>query len=852
MATAEEEPQKPTLVVHPIAGGDALPRPGTTPVSCLSTVDPVPLPLHSMEVKPSKEEHENEDENDENGSTTTPSQPPFPIPSHGSSQRVPPSSLLSRSPRGMRQGAGGGGGGEKSGSARGGEAGAAAEGEAARQDRISAPPPPPPLSPSWRSASPVARGRRTRAYTTTTITAAAAAPPRSSSPRVGSPSPVPLIRGGGGGGNGTTIRPGLLPTATSTPLPFLPGGVDGLRFQPPSPPPLMHLISPASSARSSFGSLPTSSAFSLRVGMVSSTSPVAGGSPSARGRHHLSASGAGGGSRSSSRGPGVGGEGSLSLHLVASSPMKGMLGGVVASNTGVTGMVGSGGIYRTGPTMYAPVVDITDKQGLKFRLSSKVLGRGASGEVRLGLSHMGAIVAVKIVEVLVASSTDVPGSPSGPPLSPSSTTTGGGGNTGSTPPATPLVAATPMSERAKALQRRRLQRKGIASEANVQQAMDALLGEIHMLSRLRHSCIVGYIGAVVEEGRRFMLIMEYTSGGSLKKVLDLFADSLTPDQAIGYLKDVLHGLVYLHSQRIVHRDVKPENVLLSVSGGCKLIDFGISKQVSAATRGGVGEGSMHVDGTPFYMAPEAFREGGKGVTAKADIWSFGIMLAQVWTRHLPWPENISPMTIAFHLSRNTEGFRPEPRYHSSPPASPFLGRGTTSITTPAMMGSQSASAFSNPSNSPTPTAGGGGSTSTCPGSKAGWIMGEEVMEVFRACTQRDPDQRPTATALLQMPLFKQPVPLSSRVVWSAAAGGGGTMGGGGVGVPSPSGTPLRPPMMMMMTGTPAGLRRMDSIPTAVPSPSSVSGLEAEPSIPSASVSHLSFYPPPTPRVTSRG
>lgn len=353
--------------------------------------------------------------------------------------------------------------------------------------------------------------------------------------------------------------------------------------------------------------------------------------------------------------------------LISPTRMPSVIPGSPAMNEAAAAAAAGGGGSEGGIPPGAPKApvaeDITSKQGLRFRLSPKVLGRGASGEVRLGLSHMGALVAVKIIEMVVQ------------------------GTASAGAAAAPAAPAGGMSERAKMIQRRRLMRKGIASEEHAKETLRSLSGEIEMLSRLRHTCIVGYIGSIMEPGKPLMLVMEYTSGGSLQKLLDLFGE-LSAEQAVGYLKDVLHGLVYLHSQNIVHRDVKPENVLVSVSGGCKLIDFGISQQVSVATR------AVKVDGTPFYMAPEAFAG---NVTAKSDMWSFGVMLAEVFTREKPWPPNTNPVSIGYQLSHN-KNFRPVVQNGALPP---------------------------------------------------------EAQEIFDACTQHDPKLRPTAHSVLQMPLFSQ-------------------------------------------------------------------------------------------------
>mmetsp|Transcript_70687 Transcript_70687/g.197513 ORF Transcript_70687/g.197513 Transcript_70687/m.197513 type:complete len:233 (+) Transcript_70687:868-1566(+) len=95
---------------------------------------------------------------------------------------------------------------------------------------------------------------------------------------------------------------------------------------------------------------------------------------------------------------------------------------------------------------------------------------------------------------------------------------------------------------------------------------------------------------------------------------------------------VLSGLVYLHSQRILHRDIKGDNILLDEEGVVKLADFGVSKRLNE--RGQLVESTKGVVGTPYFMAPEVMGQQHYGPTA--DVWSVGCVALQMATGQPPW------------------------------------------------------------------------------------------------------------------------------------------------------------------------------------------------------------------------
>lgn len=151
--------------------------------------------------------------------------------------------------------------------------------------------------------------------------------------------------------------------------------------------------------------------------------------------------------------------------------------------------------------------------------------------------------------------------------------------------------------------------------------------EIKALAGLSHPNIVRLLDAG-REGNYAYYVMEEMPGGSLKQML---GKPLPYQQAAGLLIPAAQGLTYAHSQGIIHRDVKPSNILLSESGEVKIADFGISRILSdEETRERLTEIGTSL-GTPEYMSPEVAI--GKTSDERADIYSLGIVLYELITGH---------------------------------------------------------------------------------------------------------------------------------------------------------------------------------------------------------------------------
>jgi len=141
-----------------------------------------------------------------------------------------------------------------------------------------------------------------------------------------------------------------------------------------------------------------------------------------------------------------------------------------------------------------------------------------------------------------------------------------------------------------------------------------------------------------QDGDMAYLVMEYLPGITLRELLRE-QRRLTVPQAVSILDAVLSGLAAAHKAGIVHRDVKPENVLLAEDGRIKIGDFGLARATTANTASGA-----QLLGTIAYLAPELVTRG--TADARSDIYAIGIMLYEMLTGEQPY-KGEQPMQIAF-------------------------------------------------------------------------------------------------------------------------------------------------------------------------------------------------------------
>jgi serine/threonine protein kinase len=167
--------------------------------------------------------------------------------------------------------------------------------------------------------------------------------------------------------------------------------------------------------------------------------------------------------------------------------------------------------------------------------------------------------------------------------------------------------------------------------------------EARSLAKLSHPNIVSVIEYGEHDSVPF-LVMQYIPAGTLKSKL---GRPILWHDALSMLIPISKALVYSHSQGIIHRDVKPSNILLTLSGELMLTDFGIAKLLENDEGHTLSTGTGVGIGTPEYMAPEQGM--GKDVDARADIYSLGIILYEMLTGRKPFTADTPMAVIVKHI-----------------------------------------------------------------------------------------------------------------------------------------------------------------------------------------------------------
>lgn len=192
--------------------------------------------------------------------------------------------------------------------------------------------------------------------------------------------------------------------------------------------------------------------------------------------------------------------------------------------------------------------------------------------------------------------------------------------------------------------------------------------EAATLSKLKHANIVRFY-SFEREGFLAFIVMDFISGQTLRRRL-LAADGPLPlAEALDILQQVGRALQYAHAEGILHRDIKPGNVMLSSDGRALLSDFGIAKMLDTATMTAI------QPGTPTYMAPEQYR--GLSISAQTDIYGLGVMAYEMLAGRRPF---LGETQGDGHITTR-EALQEEHLHHTPPPPERFNPTLPTHIST---------------------------------------------------------------------------------------------------------------------------------------------------------------------------
>ncbi|CAF2216154.1 unnamed protein product [Brassica rapa] len=171
--------------------------------------------------------------------------------------------------------------------------------------------------------------------------------------------------------------------------------------------------------------------------------------------------------------------------------------------------------------------------------------------------------------------------------------------------------------------------KFIMKQGKSDKDIHSLRQEIEILRKLKHENIIEMLDSF-ENAREFCVVTEFAQGELFEVLED---DKCLPEEQVQAIaKQLVKALHYLHSNRIIHRDMKPQNILIGPGSVVKLCDFGFARAMSANT-----VVLRSIKGTPLYMAPELVRE--QPYNHTADLWSLGVILYELYVGQPPFYTN---------------------------------------------------------------------------------------------------------------------------------------------------------------------------------------------------------------------
>jgi len=174
-----------------------------------------------------------------------------------------------------------------------------------------------------------------------------------------------------------------------------------------------------------------------------------------------------------------------------------------------------------------------------------------------------------------------------------------------------------------------------------QRSLERFSNELKLARKIRHKNVCQMFDLGEDQGTRF-ITMEYVHGEDLKQLIRKVG-RLSPGQAIGIARQVCDGLQEAHKLGVIHRDLKPQNIMIDEEGRARIMDFGIARSLAGQSITGAGV----MIGTPEYMSPEQVE--GKDVDQRTDLYSLGVILYEMVAGRLPFMGE-TPLSVA-HMQK---------------------------------------------------------------------------------------------------------------------------------------------------------------------------------------------------------
>eukprot|EP00288_Rhodomonas_lens_P016262 CAMPEP_0177698216 /NCGR_PEP_ID=MMETSP0484_2-20121128/4921_1 /TAXON_ID=354590 /ORGANISM="Rhodomonas lens, Strain RHODO" /LENGTH=291 /DNA_ID=CAMNT_0019209291 /DNA_START=212 /DNA_END=1083 /DNA_ORIENTATION=- len=152
--------------------------------------------------------------------------------------------------------------------------------------------------------------------------------------------------------------------------------------------------------------------------------------------------------------------------------------------------------------------------------------------------------------------------------------------------------------------------------------------EAHLLSSLSHPNIIRFYDDYIDD-EMLHIVMEYAPLGTLKQHLNKLTAFMREPQVLWLFTNIVQGLAFLHEHKVMHRDLKSDNIFICEPFVPKLGDFGVAKRLNSAQ-----PMAVSVVGTPLYLSPELCN--GQPYNTKSDVWALGVLLYEMCARRAPF------------------------------------------------------------------------------------------------------------------------------------------------------------------------------------------------------------------------